>query len=112
MTTAHGLCRSRSGCTWRDGPLAGTIEIRKATFMCPLRPGLSAGARRLPALILAWGLWLPETVRAATVSVDLGAADSARGLRNSQRGNGTDGENDPGTCGPTGDLRSGRTNRG
>ncbi|MBN1421243.1 MAG: hypothetical protein JXP34_20890 [Planctomycetes bacterium] len=49
---------------------------------------------------------------AQTVWIDLGSPDTYAGLRNTQRGDGTDGENDPGTCGPAGDLRSGRTTRG
>ncbi|MBI4585034.1 MAG: hypothetical protein HY717_13560 [Planctomycetes bacterium] len=55
---------------------------------------------------------LSRTAAAAQASVDLGSADASAGLVNSQRGQNTDGENDPATCGPASDLREGRKNRG
>ena len=73
------------------------------------------GARGRPALwALAGALVLAQVGRAdgATAWIALGSPDAVSGLRNTQRGDGTDGENDPGTCGPAGDLRAGRTSRG
>jgi len=51
-------------------------------------------------------------LRAGTVSVDLGTVDQADGLANSQRGQNTDGENDPVSCGVASNPREGRMNRG
>src|SRR5262245_15262732 len=49
---------------------------------------------------------------AAVAAVDLGTTDAAAGLENTQRGDGTDGENDALTCGPAGRERQARRNRG
>ncbi|HZN58961.1 MAG TPA: hypothetical protein VFD71_12855, partial [Planctomycetota bacterium] len=39
-------------------------------------------------------------------------SDTSNGLANTQRDDGTDGENDPTECGPASDVRSGRRNKG
>jgi hypothetical protein len=58
-------------------------------------------------------LLLPSgRLMASVVSVDLGAADRASGLSNTQRENATDGENDACSSGPAGETRDGRKNRG
>ncbi|MBI4600786.1 MAG: hypothetical protein HY721_02385 [Planctomycetes bacterium] len=63
------------------------------------------------ALLAHLGL-LAGRAPAASVSVDLGATDQRQGLSNTQRGQSTDGENDPATCGPPGETRGSRVNRG
>jgi hypothetical protein len=57
-------------------------------------------------------LLLPAAAQAAVAWVDLGPSDAASGVTNTQREQNTDGENDPSSCGPAGDARQGRTNRG
>ena len=54
----------------------------------------------------------PAAAFGAAASVDLGAADVADGLANVQRGDNTDGENDPLSCGPAERMRGARRNRG
>src|SRR6266508_4553624 len=57
-------------------------------------------------------LVLPAVAQGAVAWVDLGSSDADSGVTNTQRGQGTDGENDPSSCGPASDLRQGRVNRG
>ncbi|HZN56797.1 MAG TPA: hypothetical protein VFD71_01890, partial [Planctomycetota bacterium] len=49
----------------------------------------------------------PQGAVAAVASVDLSSTDASNGLANTQRDDGTDGENDPAECGPASDVRSG-----
>ncbi|MGQ9590346.1 MAG: hypothetical protein ACUVYA_08635 [Planctomycetota bacterium] len=60
---------------------------------------------------LALAFLVPSALFGATASVDLGPADASFGLLNSQRAQGTDGENDAVSAGPEGDSRSARRNR-
>src|SRR4030095_3506388 len=58
-------------------------------------------------------LLLPAAAQAGVAWVDLGTKDAASGVTNTQRGQNTDGENDPGSCGRApraaegGDTRAG-----
>jgi hypothetical protein len=70
--------------------------------------------RRLTATLSCLLLASASTagLEAATATVDLGATDRGSGLENTQRDEGTDGENDALTCGPAGREREVRRNRG
>jgi len=67
-------------------------------------------ARAAPLLALC--LAFSASLEAKVASVDLGSTDAVKGVQNTQRGDGSDGENDASTCGPAGATRQGRTNRG
>src|SRR5262245_2666525 len=74
---------------------------------------IGSSEKRAATLALAALLFLlPRNSVAAVASVDLASCDTSSGLTNTQRDDGTDGENDPTECGPASDVRSGRKNKG
>jgi len=67
---------------------------------------------RLGPISFAFFTLTTVLLHGAGVSVDLGLTDASKGLLNSQRSNGTDGENQAVSCGPAGETRFARRNLG
>ncbi len=129
---ANLTCRRTAGgvaLSWQNGGVyEGLVVLRNGAEIAALDPtatsyldesppegvvgyqvlALAGGTKGGPSCSIAVFL-VPKGTK---VSVDLGETDVEDGLANTQRADGTDGENEFVLCGPEGDLREARSNLG